>query len=124
LTRWCASQPDLVAFRGQCLVHRAELMRMHGAWDEAMIEAQRAYALLSDPPGQPAIGAAWYEQAELYRLRGDVAQAEDAYRQAHQFGREPQPGLALLRFAQGRRDAAEAAIRRVVEESQGEATRP
>jgi DNA-binding NarL/FixJ family response regulator len=123
LTRWCEAQPDLVPFRGQCLVHRAQLMRMHGAWDEAMIEAQRAYELLSAPPGHPAIGTAWYEQAELYRLRGEFTQAEEAYRQAHQFGREPQPGLALLRLAQGRRAAGEAAIRRVVEESQGEAAR-
>jgi DNA-binding CsgD family transcriptional regulator len=123
LTRWCESQPDLVPFRGQCLVHRAELMRMHGAWDEAMIEAQHAYTLLSDPP-QPAIGTAWYEQAELCRLRGDFTGAEDAYKQAHGFGREPQPGLALLRLAQGRLDAAEAAIRRVVEEPQGEVVRP
>jgi DNA-binding CsgD family transcriptional regulator/tetratricopeptide (TPR) repeat protein len=123
LTRWCESQPDLVPFRGQCLVHRAELMRMHGAWDDAMIEAQRAYTLLSDPPGQPAIGTAWYEQAELCRLRGDFTRAEEAYKQAHQFGREPQPGLALLRLAQGRLDAGEAAIRRVVEESQGEVIR-
>jgi hypothetical protein len=69
---------------------------MHGAWDDAMSEVRRAHALLSEPPGQPAVGTAWYEQAELHRLRGDFAQAEEAYKFAHQAGREPQPGLALL----------------------------
>ncbi len=61
-----------------------------------------------------AAGQALYQQAELHRLRGELAAAEAAYREASRFGREPQPGLALLRLRQGDADAAAAALRRVL----------
>jgi DNA-binding NarL/FixJ family response regulator len=117
LTNWCASQPDLVPYRGQCLIRRAELMQLHGAWPAAMDEAQRACEQLAQPPGQAAIGAAFYQRAELFRLRGELAKAEEAYRQANQHGRRPQPGLSQLRLAQGDVDTAAAAIRHVVEDA-------
>lgn len=118
LSRWCESQPDLVAYRGQCLVRRAEILQLRGAWPDAMDEAQRACERLTRPPGMAAAGAAFYQRAELHRLRGELEEAEEAYREASKWGRKPQPGLALLRLAQGRTDAARDAIGRVLDEAQ------
>jgi len=117
LTQWCVSQPDLVPYRGQCLVHRAEIMQLHGAWRDAMDEVRRVCERLPQPAGQPWVGPAFYQQAELHRLRGEFAKAEEAYRQASRWGRTPQPGLAQLRLAQGQVDAAAAALRRAVDET-------
>ncbi|HEX9611677.1 MAG TPA: LuxR C-terminal-related transcriptional regulator [Gemmatimonadales bacterium] len=123
LNQWCASQPDLVQYRGECLVRRAEILRLQGSWPDAMEEARRANEVLSRPPGRRAVGAALYQLAELHRLRGEFAQAEEAYRQAAELARKPQPGLALLRLAQGQIDAARAAIRRVLDEAKDRRTR-
>jgi DNA-binding CsgD family transcriptional regulator len=113
LAEWCEAQPEMVAFTGTCLVHRAEIMQLRGAWQEAIEEAERARER-SEGVNQQAAAAAFYQQAEVHRLRGQFAAAEEAYRNASQCGLEPQPGLALLRLAQGRIDAAAAAIRRAV----------
>jgi DNA-binding CsgD family transcriptional regulator len=123
LRAWCDAQPDLVPFRGRCLVYRAELMQLHGAWPEAIDEARRAQEWLSRPPPEPAVGEAFYQQAELHRLRGEHAEAEAAYREASQWGRRPEPGLALLRLAQGRLKAASVAIGRAVDEALDEVAR-
>lgn len=111
LSRWCESQPDLVIYRGQCLLHRAELMAFHGAWADAVAETQKACERLAEPH-HPALGAATYLRGELHRLRGEADDADGAYRVAGELGRDPQPGLALLRLAQGRIEVADAAIRR------------
>jgi DNA-binding CsgD family transcriptional regulator len=118
LSQWCAAQPDLVPYRGFCLVHRAEIMQMRGVWPDAIDQARQACTRLAETANRSAAGAALYQLAELHRLRGEVAQAEDAYRLASESGRSPYPGLALLRLDQGRADAAKAAICRTVDEVQ------
>jgi DNA-binding NarL/FixJ family response regulator len=118
LTRWCEQQPDMIAHKGLCLVHRAEIMTLGGAWQDALEEARRVAERFSRGVlNQRALGHAAYRQGEVHRLRGDFEEAEDAYRRASRFGREPQPGLALMRLAQSRDAAAVAAMRRAMAEA-------
>ena len=112
LARWCDGQPEMVSFTGRCLVHRAEVLQLQGAWCEALIEARRSCDRFEKgvDPQRPA--AAFYQLAEIHRLQGNFTAAEEAYRQASTWGIEPQPGLALLRMMQGRLALALNAIRR------------
>lgn len=114
LSTWIAGQPDLVAFTDQCLAHRSEILRLQGAWDEALVEARRSreHRARGLTAGQVA-----YQEAEIHRARGDFAEAEEAYQQTGLNGSEPQPGLALLRVQQGNFDAAAASIRRALNET-------
>jgi len=89
-------------------------MQLNGAWTDAIEEACRASERFSAAVDPEAVAAAFYQQAEIHRLRGEFTAAENAYRSSSQFGGEPQPGLALLRMAQGRGDTAVNTIRRVV----------
>jgi len=115
LERWCASQPEIVPYRGHCLVRRAEILQLHGAWEEAIIQAREACERFSQSR-KPEAGAAFYRLAELHRLRGEYAAAESAYREAGRWLRSPHSGMALLRLAQGQAAAANSSIRRIAEE--------
>lgn len=116
LQHWWQQQPDMLAFTGRCLLHRAEILQLGGSWKDALEEARRACRRFNET-NNPTVGLALYREAELLRLQGDLDGAERAYRAASRAGWEPQPGLAQLRLAQSQPDAAEASIRRAVTES-------
>lgn len=114
--RWCERQA-ISGFPGLCRVHRAEIIRLRGAWAEAEEEAKRACTELIDH-GLPAFaGDGFYEVGEIRLRMGDTAAAEAAFQQANELGRDPQPGLAMLRMAEGNVDAAAALLRRSLEET-------
>ena len=123
LTHWCDDQPDLVPYTGWCQVHRAEIMELRGTWAEALDAASLAYERSLLSTDQATGGAARYLLGDVHRLRGDLELAEEAYREANRLGNEPQPGLALLRLAQGQLDAAASTVRRVLEERADPASR-
>lgn len=108
--RWCEAIPDANLYPGICRVHRAQVMQVQGDWDQAESEASRACSdMLAVHVGTAAGGQ--YELGEIRRLRGDLMGAEAAFKRAHELGRDPQPGLALVRLAQGRVDLAVASVR-------------
>jgi DNA-binding CsgD family transcriptional regulator len=114
LANWCASQPQLVSFGASCRVHRAEVLALEGDWDHAIAEALEVTRSAQRRGEDDAQANAFYEQGEIHRLRGDLDAAEAAYTQASAHGREPQPGLGLLRVAQGRLEDGLAGVRRAV----------
>jgi DNA-binding CsgD family transcriptional regulator/tetratricopeptide (TPR) repeat protein len=117
-TRWCDTQQELVLYRGHCFLHRAEMLELHGAWPEALVEARRACDRLAAPVNPAALAGACMIEGDLLRLVGDFDGSESAYQRANELGRDPQPSLALLRLAQGQVDVADAMIRRVVGETE------
>jgi DNA-binding NarL/FixJ family response regulator len=112
LSAWCDAQPQLVPFAGTCLVHRSEILQFSGAWSEAFEEAHRVLTRSNRSKGDA--GNAFYQQGEIHRLRGELADADHDYTLASESGRDPHPGMALLRVAQDRVDLAVAATRRVM----------
>ncbi len=120
LERWCVAQEGLVPYQRECFVHRSEVLQLQGAWPEALQEARRVSEL---SPQAEASGAALYQQAEIYRLQGEFAKAEETYRLCSRAGHSAQPGLALLRLAQGQVEAAAAAIRVVLDAARNAAER-
>jgi DNA-binding NarL/FixJ family response regulator len=118
LTRWCAEQPEMIAHQGLCLVHRAELMTLGGEWRDALAEARQVGRRFREGVlNERALAHAAYREGEVHRLQGRFEAAEAAYREAMERRLEPQPGLALLRLAQGNGAAAAAAIRRAAVET-------
>jgi DNA-binding NarL/FixJ family response regulator len=117
LSRWWERQPDLIAFTGRCLVHRAELTQLRGRWREAADEARRAAERSLEGGNPRAAGEAAYLIGEIHRMQGRSSEAENSYRGASGYGRAPQPGLALLRLSQGRKEDALAAARRALSEA-------
>jgi ATP/maltotriose-dependent transcriptional regulator MalT len=114
LASWCEQQPQLVAFTGTCRVHRSEVLQLAGDWPEALKEVRPICEDVFKDADPEILGNAHYQRAELHRLRGELTDAEAGYRRANQNGRDPQPGLALLRAAQGRQQEAVSAIERVM----------
>lgn len=112
--RWCERQA-ITGFPGVCRVHRAEVMRLVGAWTEAEREVRRACDELLEFSPLHA-GAAFHELGEVRLRVGDLAGAKEAFERAHEMGEDPQPGRALLLLAEGKVDSASASIRRSLDE--------
>jgi class 3 adenylate cyclase len=110
--RWC-DRLDVTGFPGACRIHRAEILRLRGRWPQAEEQALQACDELHDY-NRWITALGFYEIGEIRRRRGEFAAAEEAYRRADDYGQVPQPGLALLRLAQGKVDAAASAITRVL----------
>ena len=114
--RWC-DRLDVTGFPGACRIHRAELMRLRGDLEAAEKVAMAACDELHDFERYiTALGH--YEIGEIRRRLGDFAAADEAYARANELGHDPQPGLALLRLAEGKLDAAVAGISRALEEAE------
>jgi class 3 adenylate cyclase len=107
--RWCERQ-SISGFPGLCRVFRAEIMRLRGQWADAEADARRAWAEVKEWAVDVA-GEALYEIGEVRLRMGDLQGAEEAFREAHQCGRDPEPGMAMLRLREGKAEAALSLIR-------------
>ena len=112
--RWC-DEADVSGFPGTCRLHRAEIMRLRGDWPAAEQQAVAACEELRDFDRHITAGG-YYEVGEIRRRRGDFEGAEEAYGTANEWGRNPQPGLALLRLAEGKVDSALAGVTSALDE--------
>lgn len=115
--RWLGTVPGAVLYPGVCRIHKVRIMQLRGTWSDAEAEARSACTDLSGVHSYSA-GRGYYEIAEIKRMSGDYEAAHELYQQAHGLGCDPQPGLARLRLAQGRVDAAVAGLRRALDETQ------
>ena len=117
LTRMCKEQPELVAFSGECHVSKAEMHVLHGAWQDALAEAEQALEHLAPWSARKITAAAHYQRAEVYRLKGDFEAAAQEYEAGGREGGRRQPGLALLHLVRGEVLTAAGGIARVLEET-------
>jgi class 3 adenylate cyclase len=106
-------------YPGVCRVHRAEIKRMRGAWPEAEEEARQACIELEQFGLLIGLGWGNYEIGEVRLRMGDFTAAEEAFRRAYEYGRDPEPGLSLLRLAQGDAAGAASSIKRALSTSGG-----
>ncbi|HET8594162.1 MAG TPA: hypothetical protein VFM07_02870, partial [Intrasporangium sp.] len=116
LQRWCEAHPSLVAFTGQCSLHRGQLLVARGALRQAIEEFDSAIERYRASRQVPAIGRAAYERGEVQRVLGDLDEADRSFRLAGECGFDPQPGLALLWVDRGELGAAAGAARRLLAE--------
>ncbi|MGH2806625.1 MAG: LuxR C-terminal-related transcriptional regulator [Actinomycetota bacterium] len=120
--KWLGTVPGAVLYPGVCRIHKVRIMQMRGTWSDAEAEARSACEEVIDVHVYTA-ARGYYEIAEIKRLSGDYDAAHELYKRAHQLGFDPQPGLARLRIAQGRTDAAVAGLRRALDERTDPASR-
>ena len=120
--RWCDRQ-SVTGFPGICRVHRAEVMALRGALAKAEQEARLACAELVRWDIQPIVGEGFYEIGSIRLRMGDLPAAEQAFRQAHEMGRVPEPGMSLLRLAEGKAAVANASLRRLLAEERSRPAR-
>jgi DNA-binding CsgD family transcriptional regulator len=111
--RWCEAMPGAGPFMGICRVHRAQVLHMRGEWQRAEVEVRRVCEELATID-VGMVAEAHYQLGEVQRQRGDLDGAELAFADAHRLGRDPQPGLALLRLARGRPSSAVAMVTRAL----------
>ena len=113
--KYCDRQ-SLSGFPGVCRIHRAEVVAVGGAWEQAEQELERATMELGAYNATPPQADGFYAIGDIRRLRGDFVGAQQALREAHARGRSPQPALALVRLAEGNVKAALSAINAAVAE--------
>lgn len=120
--RWCERQ-SVAGFPGICRVHRAEVMALRGALAKAEQEARVACDEVSRYQITPIAAEGYYEIGSIRLRMGDLPAAEDAFRQAHALGHYAEPGLSLIRLAEGKAAAAHAALTRILAEARSRPSR-
>jgi DNA-binding CsgD family transcriptional regulator len=109
-SRWCRTLPEATPYHGLCRVRQVEVMSLRGELEAAEGDARLACDEMMRFEPHLA-GEAYYAAGEILRCKGDLVGAEEAFGRARELGQDPQPGLALIRHAEGKADAAAAALR-------------